>query len=120
MSKIDQLKAEIESLPGDKFAEIFRWLSEKDWERWDKELKPTLRPEALIFWGARPAKRSLRGLSRTNKCFATPRVSRLYFVRLPEGLQNVGLRFSKCWCYWSACRSRKFRTRVPQQIWPTT
>ena len=38
MSKIDSLKAEIESLPTEEFAEIFRWLSEKDWERWDKEI----------------------------------------------------------------------------------
>ena len=38
MSKIDQLKAEIERLPNEEFAEIFRWLSEKGWERWDKEI----------------------------------------------------------------------------------
>ena len=39
MSKIDQLKADIETLPGEEFAELFRWLSEKDWERWDKEIE---------------------------------------------------------------------------------
>lgn len=38
MSKVDQLKAEIESLPTEEIAEIFRWLSEKDWEIWDKEI----------------------------------------------------------------------------------
>jgi len=38
MSKVDQLKAEIEKLPGEEIAEIFRWLSEKDWEMWDKEI----------------------------------------------------------------------------------
>lgn len=38
MSKIDSLKAQIESLPSEEFAEIFRWLSEKDWESWDKEI----------------------------------------------------------------------------------
>jgi Fe-S cluster biosynthesis and repair protein YggX len=38
MSKIDSLKAQIERLPGEEFAEIFRWSSEKDWERWDKEI----------------------------------------------------------------------------------
>jgi hypothetical protein len=38
MSKIDTLKAQIESLPNDEFAEIFRWLSERDWEGWDKEI----------------------------------------------------------------------------------
>ena len=38
MSKIDSLKAQIESLPSEEIAEIFRWLSEKDWERWDEEI----------------------------------------------------------------------------------
>ena len=38
MSKIDELKAKIESLPSEEFAEISRWLSERDWERWDKEI----------------------------------------------------------------------------------
>ena len=37
MSKIDSPKAQIERLPSEEFAEICRWLSEKDWERWDKE-----------------------------------------------------------------------------------
>jgi hypothetical protein len=39
MSRIDELKAQIETLPRDEFAEIVRWLSEKDWERWDKEIE---------------------------------------------------------------------------------
>ena len=39
MSKIDELKAEIERLPSEEFAEVCRWLSEKDWERWDKEIE---------------------------------------------------------------------------------
>jgi len=39
MSKLNALKAEIESLPNDEFAEIVRWLSEKDWVRWDKEIE---------------------------------------------------------------------------------
>jgi hypothetical protein len=33
MLKIVELKAGIESLPREEFAEIFRWLTEKDWER---------------------------------------------------------------------------------------
>jgi hypothetical protein len=38
MSKIDALKAEIERLPSEEVAEIFRWLSERDWDIWDKEI----------------------------------------------------------------------------------
>ena len=33
MSKVDELKMEIERLPSEEFSELVRWLSEKDWER---------------------------------------------------------------------------------------
>jgi len=49
MAKIDELKADIESLPNDDFAEIFRWLSEKDWERWDKEIEADSQGGRLDF-----------------------------------------------------------------------
>jgi hypothetical protein len=49
MSKIDQLKAEIERLPNEEFAEIFRWLSEKGWERWDKEIEADSEAGRLNF-----------------------------------------------------------------------
>ena len=38
MSKIDEIKSEIERLPEEEFAELSRWLSEKDWARWDNEI----------------------------------------------------------------------------------
>ena len=49
MSKIDELKAEIERLPSEEFTEIFRWLSEKDWERWDKEIEADSQAGKLDF-----------------------------------------------------------------------
>ncbi len=49
MSKIDKIKTEIESLPSEEFAEIFRWLSEKDWERWDKEIETDSQAGKLDF-----------------------------------------------------------------------
>jgi hypothetical protein len=49
MSKLDQLKAEIESLPSEQVAEIFRWLAEKDWEKWDKEIEDDSRAGKLDF-----------------------------------------------------------------------
>jgi hypothetical protein len=49
MSKIDQLKAEIESLPSEEFTEIFLWLSEKNWERWDKEIEADSQSGRLDF-----------------------------------------------------------------------
>jgi len=49
MSKLDQLKAEIERLPNEQIAEIFRWLAEKDWQRWDKEIEADSRAGELDF-----------------------------------------------------------------------
>ena len=39
MSKVDELKTEIERLPENEFTELVRWLSEKDWGRWDQEIE---------------------------------------------------------------------------------
>ena len=39
MSKVDELKAAIGELSSEQFTELVRWLSEKDWERWDKEIE---------------------------------------------------------------------------------
>jgi hypothetical protein len=39
MSKIDDLKAEVEKLPSEEFREFFRWMADKDWERWDREIE---------------------------------------------------------------------------------
>lgn len=49
MSKIDELKSEIERLPSQEFAELFRWLSEKDWEKWDKEIEADSQDGRLDF-----------------------------------------------------------------------
>ena len=39
MSKVEKLKLEIETLSKEEFTELVRWLSEKDWERWDMEIQ---------------------------------------------------------------------------------
>lgn len=39
MSKVEKLKLEIETLPKEEFTELVRWLSQKDWERWDMEIQ---------------------------------------------------------------------------------
>lgn len=39
MSNVDKLKTEIERLPQEEFTELVRWLSEKNWERWDKQIE---------------------------------------------------------------------------------
>jgi len=49
MSKTDELKTEIERLPSEEFAELCRWLSERDWERWDKEVEADSQAGRLDF-----------------------------------------------------------------------
>ena len=49
MSKIDELKADIERLPSEEVSELFRWLSEKEWENWDKEIEADSEAGKLDF-----------------------------------------------------------------------
>ncbi len=49
MSKIEELKTEIERLPQEEFTELIRWLSEKDRERWDKEIEADSEAGKLDF-----------------------------------------------------------------------
>ena len=49
MSKVDELKTEIERLPEKEFTELVRWLSERDWERWDKEIEADSEADKLDF-----------------------------------------------------------------------
>jgi len=49
MSKLDEIKANIESLPSEEFTEIFRWLSNRDWDRWDKEIESDSQAGRLDF-----------------------------------------------------------------------
>jgi hypothetical protein len=49
MSKIDELKADIERLPSEELTELLRWLSEKEWESWDKEIEADSQAGRLDF-----------------------------------------------------------------------
>ena len=49
MAKVDELKNESEKLPKEEFSELVRWLSEKDWERWDKEIEADSEAGKLDF-----------------------------------------------------------------------
>ena len=49
MSKIDELKEDIEKLPSEELAELFRWLSEKEWRSWDKEIEADSQAGRLDF-----------------------------------------------------------------------
>ena len=49
MSKVNELKTEIERLPREEFTELVRWLSERDWERWDIEIQADSEAGKLDF-----------------------------------------------------------------------
>jgi len=39
MLKVDEIKKAIESLPEKDFVQLRHWFSEKDWEKWDRQIK---------------------------------------------------------------------------------
>ena len=39
MSKVNEIKKAIESLPENDYSQLRQWFSEKDWEKWDKQIK---------------------------------------------------------------------------------
>jgi hypothetical protein len=49
MSRVDEIKAEIERLPNEEVTELFRWLSEKDWEHWDQQIEADAQGGKLDF-----------------------------------------------------------------------
>lgn len=38
MTKVEEIKAAIESLPEEQFIQIRQWFSKKDWQEWDKQI----------------------------------------------------------------------------------
>jgi hypothetical protein len=39
MTKIEEIQAAVESLPESEYAQFRRWFSERDWEKWDKQIE---------------------------------------------------------------------------------
>lgn len=38
MSKVEKIEAVIESLSEEEYVRLRKWFSEKDWEKWDKQI----------------------------------------------------------------------------------
>ena len=49
LSKIDELKTDVEGLSSEEAAELFRWFSERQWESWDKEIEADSEAGRLDF-----------------------------------------------------------------------
>ncbi len=39
MSKVNEIKSAIESLPEKEYVELRNWFSEKDWQNWDRQIE---------------------------------------------------------------------------------
>ena len=39
MSKVEDIQTEIESLSEDEYSGLRNWFSEKDWEKWDRQIE---------------------------------------------------------------------------------
>ena len=49
MAKVEELKSEIEKLPAEDYAELYRWLLETDWEQWDAQIETDAKSGKLDF-----------------------------------------------------------------------
>jgi len=49
MARIETIKKAIEALPEDDYVQLRRWFSEKDWLRWDRQIKKDSATEKLDF-----------------------------------------------------------------------
>jgi hypothetical protein len=47
--KVHEIKAAIGSLPAKDFARLRQWFAEKDWKKWDREIKEDARSDRLGF-----------------------------------------------------------------------
>ncbi len=49
MSKVKDIKEAIESLPEQEYKELLRWFTEKDWEKWDRQIAEDSKSGKLDF-----------------------------------------------------------------------
>ena len=49
MATVDDIKTAIESLPEEEFSELREWFSEKDWEKWDRQIEKDSESGKLDF-----------------------------------------------------------------------
>ncbi|MCF7805707.1 MAG: hypothetical protein K9N46_15980 [Candidatus Marinimicrobia bacterium] len=49
MTKLEQVLVEIESLSVDEFSQLRDWIIERDWEKWDEEIRDDAEKGRLEF-----------------------------------------------------------------------
>lgn len=49
MPKVDEIKAAIEALQEEDYVQLRKWFSEKDWQKWDKQIETDSETGKLDF-----------------------------------------------------------------------
>lgn len=49
MSKVEEIKAAIETLPSTDYAQLRQWFHDKDWQAWDRQIEVNSRTGKLDF-----------------------------------------------------------------------
>ncbi len=49
MSKVEEIETAIESLSEEEFRRLRKWFSEKDWEKWDRQIEADSEAGKLDF-----------------------------------------------------------------------
>jgi hypothetical protein len=49
MLKVEEIQSAIESLSEDEYARLRRWFSERDWEKWDRQIEEDSESGKLEF-----------------------------------------------------------------------
>ncbi len=49
MAKVEEIKTAIESLPEEEFIALREWFTEKDWEKWDRQIEMDSKSGKLDF-----------------------------------------------------------------------
>jgi hypothetical protein len=61
MSTVEEIKAAIEMLPPTEFARLRRWLQERDWEEWDRQIESDSQAGRLDFLIAEALEEKAKG-----------------------------------------------------------
>jgi hypothetical protein len=61
MTRLEQVKSAIESLPDRDLNRLRKWLADKDWEKWDRELERDVAAGKLDFLAAEAREEKKRG-----------------------------------------------------------
>ena len=49
MTRVEEIQSAIESLSSEEYAQLRQWFSEKDWERWDRQIEKDAESGKLDF-----------------------------------------------------------------------